>query len=52
MLIEISRYMKTHNLSPTRFGIEALNDPTFVSKLRNGREIRPSTMAKLKEFMS
>jgi len=52
MYIEIRKYLKAHNLSPTQFGKAAMNDPMFIAELRAGRELRPATVAKLKAFMS
>jgi hypothetical protein len=51
LLIDIGRFLRDNDIPPTRFGREAVNDPRFVFDLRNGREPRPSTVAKVRQFM-
>lgn len=36
---------------PSRFGREALGDPHLVRDLRNGRQLRPKTMARLCAYL-
>lgn len=51
LLIQINRFLRDNDMPPTRFGRDAVSDPRFVFDLRNGREPRPSTVAKVKNFM-
>lgn len=48
---EVERYLKTTGLTPSAFGDKAAGDPNFVFELRNGREPRRATMAKVRAFM-
>lgn len=43
----IELYMRRTATTPTRFGRDAINDPRLVSDLRNGRELRESTEARI-----
>lgn len=52
ILAEIDRFIQASNLKERDFGLLALNDKNFVPQLRAGRDIRASTVAKLKEFMA
>jgi hypothetical protein len=47
LLSTIERYLRNSGVAPTRFGREAVNDPRFVLDLRNGREPRASTVARV-----
>ena len=47
MLRRVERYLRRSGLSATRFGRLAMGDPSFVRQLRNGRELRPETAARL-----
>lgn len=49
---EIERFLNITKMSPTRFGMDAVNDPRFVFDLREGREPRSATMRKAVDFMS
>lgn len=51
LLIDINRFLKATGMKPTRFGREVVSDPRFVFDLRNGREARPKTAAKVREFI-
>jgi len=53
MLRQIEAFMKRHDMEPSRFGIEALNDSSFVFSLRKGeRSPRRKTIRRVKDFMS
>lgn len=52
LVTEIERFIVEHEMSATAFGMEALNDPAFVSQLRAGRDIKLSTMARVQAFMA
>jgi hypothetical protein len=49
---EIDSYLSATGLTPTAFGDKAASDPNFVFELRNGREPRRSTIAKVRAFMA
>lgn len=51
LLPQINHYLRQRNLSPSRFGREAVNDPRFVHDLRNGREPRPPTIARVRAYL-
>lgn len=48
---EVERYLDKRGLSPSAFGDKAAGDPNFVFELRNGREPRRATIAKVRSFM-
>lgn len=51
LLQRIERYLRRSGTPVTRFGREALNDPRFVTDLRNGREVRSSTLARVAAYL-
>ncbi len=51
LLEEIARFCAHHDMSETRFGELVLNDKPFVSQLRAGRDIRSSTVEKIRAFI-
>lgn len=51
LLAEIEAFLKSEGMNPTDFGRGALNDTAFVSRLRNGSDVRSKTAAKVREFM-
>ena len=52
MLIRsIEKFLKEHNMPPTKFGRLATHDPRFVLDLRNGRSPREDTAARVEHFM-
>ena len=52
LLTEIEAFLETHEMSATAFGKSALNDPPFVSQLRDGRRVWPETETKVRRFMT
>jgi hypothetical protein len=38
-------------MAPTRFGREAVGDPRLISDLRNGRELRETTIARIHAWL-
>lgn len=48
----IERFLREQGLPPTKFGRMAAGDPRLVLDIRRGREIRPETELKLRQFMS
>lgn len=51
LLIEIENFLDASGMSPTAFGSEALNDPPFVSQLRQGRDVKVSTADRVRAFI-
>ena len=47
----IELYLRKNRMAPTRFGREAVNDPRFVFDLRNGRELRENTAARVAHWL-
>ncbi len=50
-LRDIERYLVRAKMAPTRFGREVANDPRLVLDMRNGREPRPMTIAKIRAYI-
>ena len=46
-LREIENLLRRSEVAPTRFGREVVGDPRFVFDLRNGRDPRPRTIARV-----
>jgi hypothetical protein len=51
LLQRIEDHMKAKRMTPTRFGREAVGDPLLVSNLRDGREPRPRTVARVLDYI-
>lgn len=47
----ISKYLKKTGMKPAAFGRAAVNDPRLVFDIRNGRQVRPNTANRLRQFM-
>ncbi|APX66288.1 hypothetical protein AV944_11110 [Sphingomonas sp. LK11] len=52
LISEIEAFTKRHGMSEWAFGEAALNDRHFIRQLRDGRDIRVSTLAKVQNFMT
>ena len=52
LLTTVERYMRARNIPASRFGRDAARDPRFVFDLRNGREPRAKTSARVLAFMA
>ncbi len=52
VLMKINRFLNEKDMAPTRFGRLAVNDPRFVYDLRNGREPRAGTVARVEAFIA
>jgi len=52
LLSEIEAFLRTHDMSATKFGDTAMADRHFVRQLRNGRRLWPETEAKARHFMA
>lgn len=51
LLRRIEIYLRRSGTAPTRFGRDAVGDPRFVFDLRNGREPRPATRARVAAWL-
>jgi len=51
LLREIEQFLRLSNIPPARFGREVMGDPRFVFDLRNGREPRPRTIARVRKVL-
>ena len=51
LLREIENFLRVSDVPPARFGRDAMRDPRFVFDLRNGREPRPRTVARIRQFL-
>lgn len=52
LLHKIESYLKANRVPPTRFGREAVGDPCFVFDLRDGREPRRATIARVTTYLA
>jgi hypothetical protein len=52
VLRKIEIYLRKTDMPPTRFGRLAVNDPRLVRDLRNGREPRGRTVARIDAFLA
>lgn len=50
-LLLIEGFLMRHDLSPTTFGLWAMDDSRFVFDLRNGRTCLGKTMTRVRHFM-
>ena len=51
LLREVEKFLRRSDTAPTRFGREAVGDPRFVFDLRNGRDPRPRTVARVLAYL-
>jgi len=51
LLREVEKYLRRNDTAPTRFGREVVGDPRFVFDLRNGRDPRPATIARVLAYL-
>ena len=51
LLNRIEQHMKAGRVPPARFGREAVGDPNFVFDLRDGREPRAKTVARVLRYL-
>lgn len=52
LLRRVERHLRRYDIPPARFGIEAVRDPRFVFDLRNGREPRARTVARVDAYIA
>lgn len=51
LLREVEKFLRQNDTAPTRFGRDAVGDPRFVFDLRNGRDPRPGTIARVLAYL-
>ena len=51
LLREVERFLRQNDTAAASFGREVMGDPRFVFDLRNGRDPRPSTVARVRAFL-
>ena len=51
LLQRIERFMRQRRMPPSRFGRDAVGDPCFVFDLRDGREPRSATVARVRAYL-
>ena len=51
LMRRIQLFLKRAEMTPTRFGREAVGDPRLISDLRNGRELRETTAARIHAWL-
>ena len=51
LLREVEKFLRHNDTAPTRFGRDAVGDPRFVFDLRNGRDPRPGTIARVLAYL-
>lgn len=51
LLVRIDAFLVKHQMADSRFGTMAVNDPSVISRLREGREPRSKTIKRLNSFM-
>lgn len=51
ILPDVERFLQAAQMTATAFGVRALNDPTLVHELRNGRECKRRTRARIRQFI-
>jgi predicted transcriptional regulator len=52
LLTEIETVLKNTGMSPSQFGDLAVGDRSFVFDLRDGRDLRLSTVKKVRAFIA
>lgn len=51
LMRKIETYLTKNKVSATRFGYMSTGDPSLITKLRNGGDIRLQTLEKIMQFM-
>ena len=51
ILVDVEKFLQAAQMTATAFGQKALNDPTLVHELRNGRECKRRTRARILEYI-
>lgn len=51
LLRDVEKFLRQTDIAPTRFGRDVVRDPRFVFDLRNGRDPRPATIARVRAYL-
>ena len=51
LMRRIQHFLKQADMAPTRFGREAVGDPRLISDMKNGRELRDATIARIQAWL-
>jgi len=51
LMRRIELYLQRAEMAPTRFGREAVGDPRLVQDMKNGRELREPTAARIAAWL-
>jgi len=51
LLAEIERFLHRHDMNPTTFGIDCMNDGNYLSRLRRGRTPTLQTIDKVRAYI-
>lgn len=52
LIQDVETYCSENGISESRFGELALNDRHFIRQLRAGRDLRMSTLERVRQFMA
>ena len=52
LLADIEAFIARSGMTPTEFGLKALNNPAFLIHLRSGGDVRLRTADKVRAFMT
>ncbi len=51
LMRRIQHFLEQAEMTPTRFGREAVGDPRLISDMKNGRQLRDSTIARIQTWL-
>ncbi|HYD13072.1 MAG TPA: hypothetical protein VEC11_09510 [Allosphingosinicella sp.] len=51
LMRRIQLYLQRAEMAPTRFGRETVGDPRLISDMKNGRELRDATIARIQAWL-
>ena len=51
LIRRIEQFLERADMTPTRFGREAVGDPRLISDMKNGRELRDETIARIQAWL-
>lgn len=51
LLRDIDLFLMLTDMKPTNFGINAINDPGLIGKLRKGRKLWSETEQRIRDYM-
>lgn len=51
LIADIEAFLERFAMPPTQFGLRAIGDAKLVSELKEGRDLRTSTVERIRNFM-